>query len=184
MLDMIIHSVLGGYYTSMRGDYLCQETNSLFLTEMSVFSNSRFIMCDEPNITDTIGSAIDLLKEDIYQETLDGFIRLDKNYKLTMQCYSLPVFKSFNDHLEDVLVVIDFPNIFLNHPVHPNERKRNSKLSQIIHDEYYVHEFFEIFVDHYHLYLEEGLILPQRFAEATWELFEQNGGGKPIVIRI
>jgi putative DNA primase/helicase len=96
-------------------------------------------------------------------------------FKLVIQTNSEPVFCGFDGGMKRRPIVIFFSNKFVENPVLSHERKIDKTLKKkILIDKQYLHEFFEIFVDYYNLYLQEGLKMPPRFEEETNKLIRNN----------
>ena len=71
--------------------------------------------------------------------------------------------------------MINFPISFVDNPKLPNEQKKDMSLKKkITIDKLYCHEFFEIFVEHYKLYLTEGFKLSPRFEKDTMQFIKNN----------
>jgi putative DNA primase/helicase len=72
-------------------------------------------------------------------------------------------------------IVIKFPISFVDNPKLPHERKIDKKLKKLITiNKLYLYEFLEIFIDHYKMYLKEGLEMPKRFNEDTKKFIKDN----------
>lgn len=182
LLRDIIQTVLGNYFDTMDISYLYKSNiirpdapNPI----MARKKNSRFVICTEPE-GDVIlrGSTIKSLSGNDPQQVRllygNSFNFIPK-FKLVIQTNTEPVFHSLDGGMKRRIIMITFPNKFVENPVFENERKIDKTLKKkITVDKLYVHEFFEILVEHYKMYLKEGLILPKRFAEKTNEFIRNN----------
>jgi phage/plasmid-associated DNA primase len=96
-------------------------------------------------------------------------------FKLIIQTNSEPTFHAFDGGMKRRITVINFPNNFVENPVLSNERKIDKTLKKkITIDKLYRYEFLEILIEHYKLYLQEGLIMPERIKRDTDKCIRNN----------
>lgn len=178
----IVQVVLGNYYDSMDISYLYK--NNIIKADapnpvMARKKNSRFVISTEPEGDVILKSSTikSLSGNDPVQTRMlygDTFNYIPK-FKLVIQTNNEPNFHLFDGGMRRRLVMIRFPNKFVENPKLPHERKIDTNLKKkIITDKQYINEFFEILVDHYNLYLKEGLNLPKRFEEDTHRCIKNN----------
>ncbi len=141
--------------------------------------NSRFVVSTEPEGDVVLKSSTikSLSGNDPVQTRLlygSTFNYIPK-FKLIIQTNNEPTFHGFDGGMKRRAVMIRFPNNFVDDPKLPHERKKDISLKKrLINDKEFLHEFFEIFVDHYKLYLLEGLKLPKRFENDTNQFIKNN----------
>lgn len=178
----IIQMVLGDYYDTMDITYLYKSTiirPEAPNTVMARKKNSRMVISTEPEgdvvlksstIKNVSGNDPQQVRE-LYGVSFN-FI---PKFKLIIQTNTEPTFHAFDGGMRRRLALINFPNKFVENPVLPNERKIDKTLKKkITIDKLYRYEFLEILIEHYKLYLEEGLLMPKRIKEDTEKCIKNN----------
>jgi P4 family phage/plasmid primase-like protien len=179
LLRDIIKMVLGLYYDSMDISYF-YKTNVVRADapspNMARKKNCRLVISTEPEQDQILKASLikTLVGNDEMQVRFlnkDSFNYTPK-FKLIIQTNNEPRFEGFDGGMKRRVVLIRFPTKFVENPEKPHERKIDETLKEKLKN--YKNEFFEIFADHYKLYLEEGLELPDRIAADTLKLIEEN----------
>lgn len=182
LLRDIIQIVLGGYYDSMDISYF-YKTNVIRSDApnpvMARKKNSRMVITTEPEVDQKLKSSIikTFTGNDPIQvrNLFSSSFNYVPKFKLIIQTNNEPDFIGFDKGMKRRPVMIRFPNKFVENPKLPNERKIDKTLKEkIVIKKMYIHEFFEILVDHFMLYQKEGLKLPKRFSESTEKFIDKN----------
>lgn len=182
LLRDIIQIVLGAYCDSIDISYLYKSNiirSDAANPVMAKKKNSRLVISTEPEGDVTLKSSIIKTLSGNDPQQVRGLYAEPFNYipkfKLIIQCNSEPVFHGFDGGMKRRPNLIRFPNKFVDNPKLAHERKIDKTLKKkIITDKKYMNEFFEIFADHYKLYLREGMILPERFENDTKQFIRNN----------
>lgn len=182
VLRDILQVVLGGYYDSMDIVYL-YKTNVIKAESanpiMARKKNSRLVITTEPMVDQQLKSSVikTLSGNDPVQVRAlygNSFNYIPK-FKLIIQTNNEPIFEGFDGGMKRRINLIRFPNKFVDNPILDNERKKDITLKKrIVNDKNYNNEFFEILVEHYQMYLKEGLILSKRFERDTQAFIKSN----------
>lgn len=183
LLRDILMTVFGKYYDSMEISYL-YKTNVIRADApnepMARKKNSRFVVTTEPEKDVKLNASTikGLTGNDPQQVRFchGHAFNYTPKFKLVIQSNNdLEFGGSFDGGLMRRPIKIVFQNKFVDNPVLPHERKIDKTLKKkLITNRQFNNEFFEILTDHYKLYLEEGLILPKRFADDTNKFIEKN----------
>lgn len=178
----IIQIVIGDYYDTMDITYL-YKSNIIRADApnpvMARKKNSRFVVSSEPEGDVVLKSSTikSLSGNDPQQVRMlygDSFNYVPK-FKLVIQTNNEPVFFGFDGGMKRRATMINFPTKFVENPILFYEKQIDKTLKKkITIDKQYIHEFFEIFVDHYKLYLFEGFKMPSRFEEDTKKFIKNN----------
>jgi P4 family phage/plasmid primase-like protien len=182
ILRDIIQVVLGEYYDSMDINYLYKSNivrSDAPNPVMAKKKNSRFVVTTEPECEQMLKcSILKSLSGNDPQQVRDlygsAFNYIPK-FKLVVQTNNDPLFEAFDGGMRRRPVLIRFSNKFVETPVLPHEKLIDKSLKKkIVIDKIYNNEFFEIFVEHYKIYLNEGLKMPERFLNDTAEFVKNN----------
>ena len=172
--------VLGEYYDTMDVSYIYTDIEPSATNANPVMAkkrNSRFVMTTEPNCDKNLNSSI--LKRISGGDTMQvrdlygKLINYTPKFKLVIQTNTLPIFSEFDGGLMRRIILIDFPNKFVENPVKPYERKINTSLKHKITTKYYNQAFFNILVKHFNIYLKEGLIIPKTIKDNTMKYISE-----------
>ncbi len=170
-LNKLIRNTLGKYYETI-DDYYFQKKNIIQKDSPNdtiiKIMNSRFVSTYLKNNEIYKMSTITSLISDKQLETKLYYknIKIDyvQKFQLVIMAEAEPKFDTFNVQFKNNIKIIKIAD----------RPKISNNFQKIITDKQYINEFFEILVDHYKLYLKEGLKLPKRFEEDTHRCIKNN----------
>lgn len=170
-LNKLMQNTLGKYYESVDESYF--KRNNIIKKDLPddtiiKIINSRFISTNFKNNEIYKMSTIASLISDKQLETKLYYKNIKINYVQKFQLVVLannePKFDTFDIELKNIIKIIKIMG----------KSKIPLDIQKIINDKQYINEFFDILVDHYNLYLREGLKLPKRFEDDTNKFIENN----------
>ena len=176
LLDTLTNRVFGDYYSTIPSEFFVNKNGdtSKASPELHSAKGSRILVSTECDKSQKfIAAKMKLLSGGDKQKTRSLYgnpIDWIPQFTMFIQSNGLPSLSEIDNGIKRRMVVIDFPNQFVDDPKHENEKKADPDLKEKFKtNDKFRDEFLLILIEYYNEYVKgkKELIIPEEIKEAT-----------------